>query len=275
MWIMKLIEVIIKGENQYHFIFEGNMVEDEDSTIGYSFSDIRVIEEMETGEKILYKVGGHTWSGNVIDEEYALADVISRYTRATSDDFLYVADGLKEALKPYMEDMGISAEHRISPKILYSSTMEEYTVTMVTDEYAYYVYGDVFLMLDTSTGNVVADNHFAEVGYTDSEEAVKNGKEILLFKEYEFDVADYVRDTLRIIREKNLSEFSYKCLCGFYEEYEEVFIRGTVKDSRAAFEVGKMRVGGQRGSHVFRVVNDLPLTDESIEKISLMAKEFI
>lgn len=271
---MKLIEVILKEvEGEYRFVFEGEMEKDEDAAIGYSFSNIRIYE-MVDDYLVPYTLSGKkTWAGVDIDEEYALADVISRYTRDTlSDAFLYVAPELKMALKPYMEDMGISPVHRISPKILYSSLMEEYTVTLVTDEYAYYhVGGDGYLMLQTATGDVVADNCFAECGYTESEEAVMERKEILLFQEYEFDLESYVKNTLTMVREKNLEEFSYHCMYGTYGEYETVFIKGSLNDGLATFNVERMKADGHLCSSI--PVFEMVLMDKCIEKVAELAKE--
>lgn len=225
------------------------------------------------GEKVPFKVSGTTWAGVDIDEGYAMADVLSRYTRAELDTtFLYVEPKLKEALKPYEVDMGLSAVHRISPKVLYGSFAEEYNVMLVTDMYVYYVCGgDEFLMVETATGEVVADNYFAEVGYCESEENVISGEEFLLFQEYEFCIEAYIKNTLSMVRENGMSEFKYQCLYGEYGECETILLEGVVKNTLASFKVEKVKSSGQVYSTI--LVQDMPLTDECISRIAEKVKE--
>lgn len=269
----KLIEVVISEDKPYHFIFEGKMSKDEDETIGYSFSDIQIFE-MVGGNKVPFEVDGKTWAGDDVDEEYALADVISRYTRAAlSAEFLYMAPRLKKALKPYTEDMELSAVHRISPKVLYDSLEDEYAIALVTDEYAYYCAdGDAYLMLETATGEVVADNYFAESGYSDSEDNLETGEEILLYQEYEFSVEGYVANMLKYIRDNDFSEFSYRCLYGEAGQCETIYMEGTLDPKGlATFRIERMLPDGHRCSEI--PVFEMPLTDKAIEQVAKRAKE--
>lgn len=249
------------------------MEKDTDETIGYSFDNLRIYEVVE-GKKVPYDVSGKTWSGEDVDEEFALADVISRYTRAAlSAEFLYMAPRLEKALKPYIEDMELSAVHRISPKVLYDSLMEEYTLALATDEYTYYrTDGDAYLMLETATGEVVADDYFAECGYSDSEEAVEEGEEILLFQEYEFSKKDYTINMLNYIRDNDFSEFSYRCLYGEVGQCETIYIEGTVDTKGlATFRIERMLPNGHRCSAI--PVFEMPLTDKAFEELAELVRE--
>jgi len=104
-------------------------------------------------------------------------------------------DGFKVLyIDPVIESVAIFYHNRtalrymgrdIPYQIIDNDDQRVYRLLMVTSKYLYYTYEDTFIMLDARSGDLISDNYFAETGYWDSEEAIKNGEEEqLVFKKY-------------------------------------------------------------------------------------------
>ena len=190
-----------KSGERHHFEFYGEFeISDEKNTwLPIEFSNLAIADmDVANGKKVPFELEGTTWSGSKIDEEYALKDIISRYSRNEKGEFeiLYLQEEIKALLDECRSNVALTVEDREIPaKVIYGQMMYIYELDFVTNEYAYYVYeGEVYLMLNTSDGTVVSDNYFAEVGYRESRKAVWSGKDTKLFDAYAENEAEYAAE---------------------------------------------------------------------------------
>ena len=159
------------------FRFYGEVeIEAEENSL--DFSDLTIFEVVNEVEKP-FQITATTWVGTTLNEEDALADVISCWTRCEAGfEVFSVAEKIQLFCDKYRFITLVVGKRNIPYKIVYGTFLEEYDLELVTDKYTYYVRGcDQLLMLHTDTGEVISDNYFAECGLTDSLSAVETGED--------------------------------------------------------------------------------------------------
>lgn len=150
------------------------------------FCDITATNIVDDREEDYVPVG-ETWAGR----KYTATDMIEFLISALiKGDETYtklnLESGLQELVNDYLTDdkIAIAVNGKKIPKRILTNTMYDlYQLILVTDAYIYYVHEDQTYMLSTEDHTVISDNYFAEVGYWDSVENVKSGKETLLWGE--------------------------------------------------------------------------------------------
>ena len=186
---MLLIECILTVENQKRsFIFKGNVevVSMNKMEQCLEFDELEIFEVKE-GKKEIFKPKGHTFSGNKLDCQDAIGDVIARYSRNEQGlTILYMHNDIKNFVDEYKKEF-ITVENREIPyKVLHGSFPSVYNLLLITDFYTYYISeDDECLMLDTATGEVISDNYFASVGYEQSLESIEEGGERKIFHAFD------------------------------------------------------------------------------------------
>lgn len=193
----KLLATFVAEEIKEKFNIYGNY----DVETGYAYSDSGKIEykypefynitatRITDGKEESYTPTGTTWAGR----KYVVNDMIESVISAlimgnTLFTKIYLDNGLQEILDSYMRDdnIAITVNGLKIPKVILGRHLYDlYQLTLVTDTFIYYYSDedDAMLMLRTEDHSIVSDNYFAEVGYTDSIENVKSGKETLLWGE--------------------------------------------------------------------------------------------
>lgn len=151
---------------------------------GMEFSDISATH-MVNGQEEVYTPMGSSWAGH----KYNATDVLEFFIAAIirGDDShraLYIDDGLNEYIDSYTSNVAVSVAGKTIPSRIPNNKLYcVYQLYLVTDQYTYYLHDDEVLMLSTENHIVVSDNYFAEVGFWDSVNNIKQGKETLLFGE--------------------------------------------------------------------------------------------
>ena len=184
-----LLEITYMIEQQvYHFKFTGTArYEQRFGETSVDLYDLCVIEVVN-GVDTPFSPKGHTWAGRKLAEYDAIAEVLFKYCVKNTDvGVLYMDIKLQSYIDVLTADTISKNDIVLPKKILYGQLLNTYELYLVTDKYTYYALGDSFLMLDTESRSIVADNYFAEVGFSQSEEAIKEGVEKLYFCAYEFD----------------------------------------------------------------------------------------
>lgn len=182
----KLItECILSEEEQtFHFRFYGEVEWEErpGQEPAIDFPAISIVQ-VENEREIPFVIRATTWHGSKLTGMDAITDVLSRYARKdTSIKILFMEDTIKTYLDALCQDI-IETEIGIVPKrIVYGSFLDIYHLELVTDQYIYYSYDSIIVMLSAEDRGVIADNYFAEVGYFNSEEAIAHGTEKQLYK---------------------------------------------------------------------------------------------
>lgn len=150
------------------------------------FSELSA-KQIVDGKEVDFKPTGCTWAGR----DYVVEDMISDFlAKEILDNKLYKAyyieSGLQKIIDYYHhEDNIVTVRNglRIPKYILSNEMFGIYELTLVTNEYIYYMYADRVLMFSTDTHEVVSDNYFAEVGYWDSIQNIDNNTETLIWGE--------------------------------------------------------------------------------------------
>ena len=151
----------------------------------YPEFDALSARKVEDGKEIPYGPTGTSWTGR----RYNVYDMIQSYICSLiqgSSQYVTIFQDkkLQELVESYMaaDEIAITVHDRKIPKRILGSDMDAYELVMVTDQYIYYADYDKMLMLRTSDHTIVSDNYFASVGYTDSIENIKEGKEKVIWK---------------------------------------------------------------------------------------------
>jgi hypothetical protein len=132
-----------------------------------------------------YSPKGESWAGQKYDASDMMEFFIAALIRGDKTyEKIYLNEDIENLINSYMseEEIAITINNkniykRILPKNMYSL----YQLMLVTNEFIYYGQEDSVIMLDINTRTIVSDNYFAEVGYFDSVENIKSGKETLLW----------------------------------------------------------------------------------------------
>mgnify|MGYP003292505304 CR=1 FL=1 len=148
------------------------------------FNNIQIKEHTENGD-IDFIMTGKSWSGKTYDYEDVCTTTVSCLTRQDTTEFeiTNVCKELQDVIDVYLHTIIVAGGFSVPKKILHNWDMTVYELSLMTDKYAYYIGGDLILMTDITNNSVVSDNYFAEVGYGDSVENIKNGTETLLYGE--------------------------------------------------------------------------------------------
>lgn len=143
-----------------------------------------VAKQVREGDNVPYVPDGHSWSGHKYDEMDMICGLLTDMTvGGTVYKPIYLEEGLQKVVDFYTNDASLQVQGKpVSSMILYAGT-DVYELLLATDEYLYYGRDDEFRMYTTLGRELVADNYFAEVGFDDSLENIKNGSETLLFGE--------------------------------------------------------------------------------------------
>ena len=148
------------------------------------FDNIKVTK-LVNGKEEDYMPAGCTWTGR----EYNALDVIESFVAALirGDETytkIFVDEGLQEVVEYYTTEIAATAKGKFIPaRIFDGSLIYQYRLLMVTDAFIYYYNDDSFIMLNTEDHSIVSDNYFAEVGYNDSVENIRDGSETLIWGE--------------------------------------------------------------------------------------------
>lgn len=148
------------------------------------FDNIKVTK-LVNGKEEDYMPAGCTWTGR----EYNALDVIESFIAALirGDETytkIFVDEGLQEVVEYYTKEIAATAKGKAIPaRIFDSGLIYSYQLLMVTDTFIYYYNDDSFIMLNTEDHSMVSDNYFAEVGYNDSVENIRDGNETLIWGE--------------------------------------------------------------------------------------------
>ena len=150
------------------------------------FSELSA-KQIVDGKEVDFKPTGCTWTGR----GYVVEDMISDFLAKEILDSKfyktnYIESGLQKIIDYYhREDNIVTIRNglRIPKYILSNEMFGIYELTLVTNEYIYYMYADRVLMFSTDTHEVVSDNYFAEVGYWDSIQNIDNNTETLIWGE--------------------------------------------------------------------------------------------
>lgn len=147
----------------------------------YYISATRVVNKKEES----YSPKGESWVGRKYTAEDMIQFLISALIKGDeSYTKLYLDSGLEKIIAEYRKEseIAITVDDKDIPKRILTNDMNYlYQLMLVTDEFIYYSHENGMYMLSTDTHQVVSDNYFAEVGFWDSVENVKNGEEKLLW----------------------------------------------------------------------------------------------
>ena len=139
------------------------------------------------GKEVDYKPKGSTWSGRKYTVEDMIQDFIAKSTvNNLSYSAIFIESGLQDIISQFnnAEAIALTVDNLQIPKEIFSYDLYNiYELLLVTNDFIYYACDDMTIMFTTNTHGIVSDNHFAEVGYRESVENVKSGKEILLWGE--------------------------------------------------------------------------------------------
>ena len=144
------------------------------------FYDTKAV--IHKGEKeIPFSPSGTTWNGDHYDATSMITDfLLHEMIGSTRYETVYIESSLQEFLSFYKTFVEID-EIKFQNRILSHDMYEIYDLSLVTNDYTYYMSCDQVLMLSTENRTIVSDNYFAEVGFWDSVENIKEGKETLLW----------------------------------------------------------------------------------------------
>ena len=124
------------------------------------FSNITVTKIVD-GKEIKFEPNGYRWNGTKYCAESMLEYLISALIRK---DSTFEVCNLNEELGDVVE-------------------WYQFELSLVTDKYIYYLRDDLVLMLSAETHEIISDNYFADVGFWESVESIRNndGEESLLW----------------------------------------------------------------------------------------------
>jgi len=181
----KLVEFEVKGE---HYIVYGNYVieqgtyyndeQQKSATYDYPEFDSLTAKIVKDGKEIDFSPSGATWPGRKYEVCDMIQDFLSKQIlHSKLYEAVYIEKGLQELIDWYHRDIATVYQLIQIPKKILSNDMHNlYELELVTNEYIYYMYEDLCLMLNAENHEVVSDNYFASEGYFESIENIKNGK---------------------------------------------------------------------------------------------------
>lgn len=147
----------------------------------YDLSACQIIDKKEHP----YTPIGRSWSGRKFDSNDMVNSFITRLIRNdTSCMELFLEAQLKSMVEVYMEDKNTALTYngvKIPKYILGNPTYELFELQLVTSDFIYYMTSDEMLMLNLNDHSLVSDNCFAEIGYSDSIDNIRSGKETLIW----------------------------------------------------------------------------------------------
>lgn len=144
------------------------------------FYDTKAVIHKE-GKEIPFSPSGRTWPGEKYDATKMISNfLLHEMIGSKRYETVYIEPSLKEFLSFYRTCIEVD-EMKFQNRILSHDMHEIYDLSLVTNDYTYYMSCDQVLMLSTKTREIVSDNYFAEVGFWDSVENIENGKETLLW----------------------------------------------------------------------------------------------
>lgn len=139
------------------------------------------------GEEVDYEPKGSTWAGRKYTVEDMIQDFIAKLTvNNSSYSAIFIESGLQDIINQFnnAEAIALTVDNLQIPKAIMSYDLYNiYELVLVTNDFIYYVYDEMIIMFTTNTHGIVSDNYFAEVGFWESVENIKSGKEILLWGE--------------------------------------------------------------------------------------------
>lgn len=150
------------------------------------FSELSA-KQIVDDKEVDFKLTGCTWTGRGYVVENMISDFLAKEILDSKlYKAYYIESGLQKIIDCYhREDNIVTVRNglRIPKYILSNEMFGIYELTLVTNEYIYYMYADRVLMFSTDTYEVVSDNYFAEVGYWDSIQNIDNTTETLIWGE--------------------------------------------------------------------------------------------
>ena len=157
--IKKLFEFILNdGENNRHFEITGKIQIFHD-IVGYPFleTDDECLYEFVDGKKVNFEPTAKRWvTGERLDAEDALNDVLGRYIRNQTDGFkvLYVDREVENMAAVYRNRISLTYMGREIPyQIINNDEEDVYSLSLATNKYLYYCCDDRLIMLSTKTEN--------------------------------------------------------------------------------------------------------------------------
>ena len=184
--LLAIFEVVIEGKKEKFSIYGEYEVETGKDCSNneyifpqfYSVSAKRVVDKTEMD----YMPPGETWAGRKYTPEDMIQGFMASMIRKCSIYTNIYLDAKLQEIVAFYDESALTVNGLDIPKrILDESMYCLYELTLVTQEFIYYIYDDSCLMLCTKNHEVVSDNYFASVGYWDSVEDIKTGKETLLW----------------------------------------------------------------------------------------------
>lgn len=196
-------KIEVCGEKR-HFKFIGTVeIYDDELTA----EEVYVVELNRDGKSVVeFNITSLTWAGSKITPAHAFAMEVNRSTRKEkSSEILHLHDTVKLFLEEKAPNIvAVTCAEREVPKYITIGLFhEQYELLLCTNQYAYYG-DDDFVMVDACTGELIADNAFAENGYWQTLEAIIKGEEkILYIREEDEDAVNEQLDEIRKEMDEN------------------------------------------------------------------------
>lgn len=195
----KLMEIVLNdGIKDKHYEITG-IVTVVQNNKGYPFikCDNACIYEFINGVKTEYDPERDKWNRRILawkERKLSALDILNdslnSYIRNQTDGFqvLYADSVIENMAAVYKDKSSLIFKGRTIPyQIIDNENRRVCKLIMATSKNLYYYCKeeDMYIMLNTHNGNLIADNYFAETGLWDSEKAIKEGmEESLVFKKY-------------------------------------------------------------------------------------------
>lgn len=144
-------------------------------------------KQIINGKEVDYEPHGQTWTGRNYMVEDMIQDFIAKsMVNSLLYSTIFIESGLQDIVNQFnnAEAIVLTVDNLQIPKAIMSHDLYNiYELALVTNDYIYFMCDDMTLMFTTDTHEIVSDNYFAEVGFFDSVENIKSGKENLLWGE--------------------------------------------------------------------------------------------
>ncbi len=143
------------------------------------FRDISAVE-IVNGKAIEYKPTSHTFAGTPLTVYDIAEDVIRRVIfRDKTCQLEECCKDLQQLFEEYMTDSIEIGNDAYAKYVLVDDDL--YFLCLVTEKYVFYSNYESMILLDASNGSLISDNYFAEVGFEDTLEEIKSGKQNALW----------------------------------------------------------------------------------------------
>lgn len=151
------------------------------------FKNLRATK-IVNGKEIPYTPTGSLWSHRFQVNDMINSALATVIWGATENVYrtIFLHKGLQEFVDDFRseENYVLSASGlKIYKYILSSDLTIQYQLNLVTDKYIYYSNEDLVYALSTSNHDLLSDNEYADMGYWESVDAIKDGTEKLLWGE--------------------------------------------------------------------------------------------